>query len=173
MLGGLNESDPPYVNVAFLGQTCFVERPLGENIQVIAYQRDPLTARIASVQQMRDFLSPIVLGAARSGYRLSTVGDRLNKDKDAHRPLPFVFIVDPLRMLPSCRDRHTRLTNELHCLLVHAHDAADGIGDFVLRLQHLFDVRYKLTFRIGNNYPILAFPLSDTVLLASDEPFLG
>ena len=64
VLGGVNEVDPPHVLAGHLRRERFVERPLGVRVQVVADQRDPIHIRVAGVQQMGDFLSPIVLGTA-------------------------------------------------------------------------------------------------------------
>ena len=99
VLGGVNEVDPPHVVAGLLGRKRFVERPLGVRVQVVADQRDSLDARVAGVQQMGDFLSPIVLGAAWPGRHLAEAGERFGEQEDTGGPLPFVFVIDPLRML--------------------------------------------------------------------------
>ena len=71
MLGGVNEVDPPRVVAGFRGLECFVERLLGVRVQVIAYLRDPLVVGIARVEQMSDFMNPIVVGAAWPSRRLA------------------------------------------------------------------------------------------------------
>lgn len=81
---------------------------------VVADQRDPLDARVASVRLLGDFLNPIDLGEARSGRRSAEARERFGEHKNTNPPLPFVFVIDPLRMLLRCRNRHARLADELH-----------------------------------------------------------
>ena len=75
VLGSVYEIDPPHVVTRLLGRECFVEGPLGVRVQVIADQRDPLVVGIARFEQMGDFMSPIVFGAAWPSRRLAEAGE--------------------------------------------------------------------------------------------------
>ena len=79
VLRGVNKVDPPHVVASLVGREGFVERPLGVRVQIVADQRDPLDAGIARIEQMGDFMSPVVLGAARPGRRLAEAGQRLGR----------------------------------------------------------------------------------------------
>ncbi len=77
VLGSVNEVDPPHVLAGLLWWKRFVKRPLRVRVQVIAHQRDSLDAGVARIQQMGDFASPIVLGAALLFAALAKAGKRL------------------------------------------------------------------------------------------------
>ena len=50
VLGGVNEINPPHVIAGLIGRERFVERPLGVRVLIIADQRDPLDASVASIE---------------------------------------------------------------------------------------------------------------------------
>src|ERR1700730_15869205 len=118
-------------------------------------------------------MSPIVLGAARPSRRLAEAGERFGKHKDAGRPLAFVFVIDPLRMLLGRRDRHARLADELHRLLVHSNDSAVGVVSFFVALQPLLHVGDKLAIGVGRDYPVLDIPLGYAVFFCVWRPVSG
>src|SRR5258708_12442429 len=99
MLGSVHEVDPPHVVAGLLGRKRFVERSLGVRVQIVADQRDPLDAGVARIEQMGDFMSPIVLGAARPGRSLPEAGDWFGAHKNTSPSLPFAFVFYPSRLL--------------------------------------------------------------------------
>jgi hypothetical protein len=109
VLGGVNEVYPADIISGFFRRKRFVERPLGVRIQIVADQRDLLDAGVTCVEQMGDFMSPIVLGASWPGGRLAVARERFGKHKNARCPLAFVVVIDPLRMLFGRRDGREHL----------------------------------------------------------------
>ena len=65
---------------------------------------DPLDAGVAGIEQMGDFISPIVLGAAWPGCCLAEARKRFGEHKNTGHPFAFVFVIGPLRMLLCRRD---------------------------------------------------------------------
>ena len=63
VLGGVNEVDPADILPGLVWRKCFVECPLGVRVQIVADQRDSLDAGVTSIEQMGDFMSPVLLGA--------------------------------------------------------------------------------------------------------------
>src|SRR5215831_8515787 len=115
---------------------------------------------------MGDFMGPVVLGAAWPGGRLPEAGERFGKQEDTGRPLAFVFIIDPFRMLLGRRNWHPRFADELHRLLVHAHDRLGRVVGFFVGLQHLFHTGDELAIGVGRDYPVLDFPLGHAVFFS-------
>jgi hypothetical protein len=62
------------------------------------------------------------------------------------------------------RDRRARLADQLHRLLVHAHDRAGGVVGFLVGLQHFLHVRDELAIGVGRDHPVLDFPPGHAVL---------
>jgi hypothetical protein len=109
------------------GRKRFVERSLGVRVLIVLDQRDPLDLGVACLEQMGDFLSPIVLGGARLSRDLTEARERFRKHQDACRSLGFVLVIDPLWMPLGSWEPHACLADQLHRRLVHARDRALGI----------------------------------------------
>ena len=78
-----------------------------------------------------------------------------------------------LRRHQDGRHRRAGFLDQLHRLLVHAHDGTIRIGGFLIQIQDLFHVRHKLGIGLRRDHPVLDFirtpyemeqGLADTIL---------
>ena len=66
------------------------------------------------------------------------------------------------------RGRHRRagFLDQLHRLLVHAHDGTIRIVGFLIQIQDLFHVRHELGIGLRRDHPVLDFPLGHPVFFS-------
>ena len=90
---------------------------------------------VASFQQAGDFQGPVHLPAPGPGRRLPPTRQRFAEQDDRGRAGPFVLVVDTSGTLLRGRHRRTGFPDQLHRLLVHAHDGTIRIVGFLIQVQ--------------------------------------
>jgi hypothetical protein len=105
----------------------------------------------------------------RSRRRLTESRQRFDEHEDAHGPLPFVFVIDSIRMLFRGGNRHLGFANQLHGLLVHAHYGILGIVRFCVGFQHFYHVGHELRVGFRRDYPVLDFPPAHATFLSVER----
>ena len=144
----------------------FVEGALGVRVEVVAHQGDLLAVGVASFQQAGDLQRPVHLPAPGPGRRLPPTRQRFAEQEDRGRAGPFVLVVDTPGTLLRGRHRRTGFPDQLHRLLVHAHDGTIRIVGFLIQVQDLFHVRRELGIGLWRDHPILDFPPRHAVFLS-------
>ena len=151
----------------------FVEGSLGVRVEVVAHQGDLRAVGVASFQQAGDLQRPVHLHTPGPGRRLPPTRQRLAEQEDCGRAGPFVLVVDTPGTVLRGRHRRAGFLDQLHRLLVHAHDGTIRIVGFLIQIQDLFHVRHELGIGLRRDHPVLDPPLGRPVFLASAGWFRG
>ena len=144
----------------------FVEGSLGVRVEVVAHQGDLLAFGVASFQQAGDLQRPVHLRTPGPGGRLPPTRQRLAEQEDRGRAGPFVLVVDTPGTVLRGRHRRAGFLDQLHRLLVHAHDGTIRIVGFLIQIQDLFHVRHELGIGLRRDHPVLDFPLGHPVFFS-------
>ena len=135
-----------------------VEGSLGVRVEVVAHQGDLRAVGVASVQEAGDLQRPVHLRTPGPGGRLPPTRQRLAEQEDRGRAGPFVLVVDTPGTVLRGRHRRAGFLDQLHRLLVHAHDGTIRIVGFLIQIQDLFHVRHELGIGLRRDHPVLDFP---------------
>ena len=81
-------------------------------------------------------------------------------------PARFVLVVDPPGPLPGGGNRRARLLDQLHRLLVHAHDGAGRVVRLRVDVEDLLHLRHELGVGFRRNHPVLDLPPGHPVFLS-------
>ena len=144
----------------------FVEGARRVRVEVVAHQGDLRAVGVAPLQQRGDLQRPVRLRTPGPGRRLTPTRQRLAEQEDRGRTGPFVFVVDAARPLRRGGQRRAHFLDQLHRLLVHAHDGTIRIVRFLIQIQDLFHVRHELGIGLRRDHPILDFPLRQLVFFS-------
>ena len=135
-----------------------VEGALRVRVEVVADQGDLRAVGVATFQQAGDLQRPVRLRTPSPGRRLPPTGQRLAEQEDRGRASPFVLVIDPARPLPGGGNRRTCFPDQLHRLLIHAHDRARRVVRLRVGVEDLFHVRHELRIGLRRDHPVLDFP---------------
>ena len=144
----------------------FVEGSLGVRVEVVAHQDDLRAVGVASFQQAGDLQRPVHLRTPRPGRRLPPTRQRFAEQEDRGRAGPFVLVVDTPGTVLRGRHRRAGFLDQLHRLLVHAHDGTIRIVGFLIQIQDLFHVRHELGIGLRRDHPVLDPPLGHPVFFS-------
>ena len=144
----------------------FVEGARRVRVEVVAHQGDLRAVGVAPLQQRGDLQRPVRLRTPGPGRRLTPTRQRLAEQEDRGRTGPFVFVVDAARPLRRGGQRRAHFLDQLHRLLVHAHDGTIRVVRFLIQIQDLFHVRHELGIGLRRDHPILDFPLRQLVFFS-------
>ena len=144
----------------------FVEGSLGVRVEVVAHQGDLRAVGVASFQQAGDLQRPVHLRTPGPGGRLPPTRQRFAEQEDRGRAGPFVLVVDTPGTVLRGRHRRAGFLDQLHRLLVHAHDGTIRIVGFLIQIQDLFHVRHEFGIGLRRDHPVLDFPLRHPVFFS-------
>ena len=135
-------------------------------VQVVAHQDDLRAPGVASFQQAGELDGPIRLRTPCPCRRLPPTGQRLAEQEDRGRARPFVFVVDTAGPLLGGGHRRARFLDQLHRLLIPAHDRASRVVWSRIQVEDLFHVRHELGIGLRRDHPVLDLPLRHSFFLA-------
>ena len=122
-------------------------------VEVVAHQGDPRAVGVASFQQPGDLHRPVRLRTPGPRRRLPPTRQRLAEQEDRGRAGPFVLVVDAARARLRGRHRRARFLDQLHRLLIHAHDRTIRVVGSLIQIQDLFHVRHELGISLRRDHP--------------------
>ncbi len=127
-------------------------------VEVVAHQGDLRAVGVAALQQVGDLHRPVRLRPPGPRRRPPPTRQRLAEQEDRGRAGPFVLVVDAAGPRQRGGHRRARFLDQLHRLLIHAHDRASRVVRLRIGVQDLLHVRHELGVGLRRDHPVLDFP---------------
>ena len=134
-------------------------------VEVVQHEGDPRAVGVAPLQQFGDLQRPVRLRPPGPRRRPPPTRQRLGEQEDRGRAGPFVLVVDAAGPRQRGGHRRARFLDQLHRLLIHAHDRVSRVVRSRIDVQDLLHVRHELGVGLRRNHLVLDLPPGHVVFL--------